>query len=218
MLDLWLLNLRRLATACIRSRRLRLLDLRRVTTTVFWSRNVGLLDLRSLRTAYVRSSNIRLAHLRLGWSTTAVFRSRSVRLLRLRLRLRHLTATTIGVNTRIVGIHAAADDLVVAALIAGSYLSGARACIATPVSVAARAPHVVVIDAAMDAVVAIQCAVVDAAIQDAPVDRHVAISIIDVNVVDMNVRTRTRDPNRAAASPAVVKDAAVTPVAIMVEP
>jgi hypothetical protein len=141
---------------------LRLLDLRSLAPAVFWSRKVGLLDLRSLRTAYVRSSDIRLVHLRLG--------------------LGDLTAATIGIDTGIVGIHATADDLVVAALIAGSYLSGARACIA------ARAPHVVVIHATMDAVVAIQCAVVDAAAQDVAVDRDVAIGIVDVNIVEVYVR------------------------------
>jgi hypothetical protein len=92
---------------------------------------------------------LRLLDLRLWGLRAASFGSRNVGLLDLRLRLGYLTAATIGVNTGIVGIHTAADDLVVAALIAGSYLSGAGA------SIAARAAHVVVIDATMDAVVTV---------------------------------------------------------------
>jgi hypothetical protein len=111
--------------------------------------NLRLLD---IRPAGFSSRNVWLTNLWLLNIRTASFRSREIGLLDLRLRT--LGAPAIGVNPRILGIHAAANYFVVRMRSARRYRHGAGASIGS-LTIGSGTPHVVVIHAAVHAVVAV---------------------------------------------------------------
>lgn len=172
--------------------------------------NLWLLNLRLLNVRTASFGSRSLLNLWLLNIRAASLSSRKIGLSN--LRLRPLSAAAMCVNPGIIGINGAANYFVVWVLIAGTYRCGARA------GIGSGATNIVVIYATMDAVVAVERAIVNVPVKDVAVRRHITINIVDVNVVEMHVGAGACNPNRPSNSPAVVKDAMMAPVAIMIEP
>lgn len=108
----------------------------------------------------------------------------------------------IGAKSRVSDVQVAPDDLV--------------ACVGIADVGPLVAYQVVVIDVAMNAVVAIEVGVVDVLANYIPVDLDIGVTDVDVDVGDSNDRTAAGDP--AAAAPAMIVNPARVPIAVVVQP
>ena len=121
--------------------------------------------------------------------------------------------TAVTLVTRICSVNVAIDGSVVYRW-TGRLLG--RAHIVSAIDSLVVLLDVSVIYIAMDIPVALDVADIDVAIHHVAIDGHAFVAVVDVNVRDVNARTAALDP--APATPSMVENSMLVPVAVAIEP
>jgi hypothetical protein len=117
------------------------------------------------------------------------------------------------IKTRISGIDVAIDDLVVHWWAAGPLVD---ADVVSAIEALIVVLDILVVHVAVDGPVAIDVIDVHIAVDDVPVDDDVVVTIVHVDIGDVDARTGPADPS--PAFPTMIVNTVMMPVAIAIEP
>lgn len=120
---------------------------------------------------------------------------------------------TVIIETRISGIDVPIDDLVVHWRAAGPLV---EADVVSAIEALIVVLNIPIVHVAVDGFVAINVIDIHIAADDVPVNDDIVVTIVYVDIRNVDARTRAVDPS--SAPPAVIVNAVVVPIAITIEP